>query len=1069
MNRLFKSKLFWLIAVPLLLVGLYALLGFKVAPGIARTQAQKFVREHYGRELSIGEIRIQPFKLQVEVRDLALPDADGQPMLGFGRLFADFELASIWNRAYTFREVSIDAPEIRAVMRRDGSLNLGDLALPQDPQEQDEPMATVWIHRLAVDRGLLGYTDLARSRPYSRDFRDVTFALEDFRTTPEGGDFRLNARSAEDETFDWKGRFALEPVISSEGEFQVGALKVPGLLEFLGDARPFTSTTGTMDLGGTYRVALAEPFELDVQLPRIEVKELSLLARDAEAPWVRIPSLIVESVSAAMPAQTLTVEKVTLDSLTADAWLDTDGSINVERLFAAPAPIQPAEATTPASSDPGTPQPADAPSDPPHAPAQQTATDAAAAPPASHDDGNHTADEPAASPTEPAWNVAVRGIEVTNAAIDFEDRAIAPVTKFRFAPVNLRMSDASLDLSQPVPVTLDAMINDHARFDASGSVTPDPLAADLDVKLSAARMSILQPYVLPVADLTITGGELGLEGKAKLAPPDRDGPEISFTGEVVIDGFKSVDNARKEDLVSWQRLELRKLSYAMTPDALQIEQVLVRQPYARVIITPERIVNISQVLDPEGTAKVLAERRAEDAAEAARSPSEKRRLERERKAAEKAAAKQKKADEKAGRAAAAAAPRPAASPPDEFPVRIRTVRIDGGRMNFTDNFIQPNFSADVQQLEGSITGLSSAWDAHAKVELKGRLGEFSPVSITGELQPFDFERYSDLEMNFENIDLPILNPYSGSLAGYNIAKGKLTTDLHYIIKDKQLDAQHKIHIDQLEWGEATENKGEATLPVKFATSLLKDRNGVIDLDVPVTGTLDDPKFRIGPIVWQIIKNIITKVVTAPFAVLGSLFAGAEEAQFVDFAPGVSELDAATAGRLNALGKSLVEKPELKLDVPIGTDNTVDGPALIERGYLAALEAAAATRAKKGAAAPAYDSLTPEQRIEALSSYVRTQTGSEPVIPEPPPAPEDASRKEAKAARKEAAVEYLEILVHDSVTVPDTEFARLAEERAGAIERALLADTGLDPQRVFKTRDGKVSTNDGKVRFELGLE
>lgn len=1054
MSRLLKSKLFWLFAIPLLLVGLYALLGFKVAPGIARTQAQKFVREHYGRELAVGEIRIQPFKLQVEVRDLALPDADGQPMLGFERLFADFEVASLWNRAFTFREVTVEAPEIRAVMRREGSLNLGDLALPKDPSEPDEPMPTVWIQRLAVDDGVLGYTDLARSRPYSRDFRDVTFALEDFRTTPEGGDFRLNARSSDDETFDWKGRFALEPVISSDGEFQVGALKVPGLLEFLGDARPFTSTTGTMNLGGTYRVALAEQFELEVRLPSIEISDLNLLAREADAPWVHVPSVLVAGVSAVMPAQTLSVEKVTIDSVTAQTWLDPDRSINVVRLFSAPAPIAPTIAASP--NDVGDLRPAHE-NEAPDAPAMPSSTVNSA------EGGPETApseapesiagDQSMEAAADRPWSATVAGIEVTNAAIDFEDRAIAPVTKFRIAPVNLRMSEVSLDLAKPVPVTLDALINDHAHFEASGTVKPDPLAADLDVKLDGARMTILQPYVLPVADLTITDGILGLDGKATLAPPDLEGPEISFAGMVAIDRFKSVDNARKEDFVSWARLDLRKVEYAMAPDALHIDQVLLKQPYARVVITPDRVLNISQVLDPDGTAKVVAERRAEATA----SPAEKRRLERERKAAE-----------KAGKTAAATRP-PAAPPSDEFPIRIRTVRIDAGRMNFTDNFVQPNFSADIRQLEGAITGLSSALDAHAKVDMKGRLGEFSPVSITGELQPFDFERYSDLEMKFENIDLPILNPYSGTLAGYNIAKGKLTTDLHYVIKDKQLDAQHKIRIDQLEWGEATEHKGEATLPVKFATSLLKDRHGVIDLDVPVTGTLDDPKFRLGPIIWQVIKNIITKVVTAPFSVLGSLFAGAEEAQFIDFAPGASELDAATVERLNALGKSLVEKPELKLDVPIGTARETDGPALTELAYRSALEAAAATQARKGATAPTYESLTPEHRIEALTAYVRAQTGAAPVMPEPPPAPEGASRKEAKAAREAATVEYLEKLVHDGVTVPETEFARLAEERAGAIERALLTDTGLDPQRVFKTREGKVTTSDGKVRFELGLK
>ena len=294
MTKFLKSKLFWVVAVPLLLVGLYALVGFKLAPGIVRDQAQKFVRENYGRELAIGAIRIHPFKLELELRDLALPDADGQPMLAFERLYADFQLASLWNRAFTFREVTVEAPLVRAVIRPDGAMNLADLALPEDPEEPDEPLPSVWIQKLAVARGTIDFVDQARRVPYERRFQAVGFGLEDFRTTPEGGDFRFTARSKDDETFDWKGRFALEPVIASQGEFRVGALRTPGLLDFLGDSRPFTSTTGMMDLAGSYRVALAEQIELDVELPTIDIRDLSLRrARCRREPWVPLPSVVV--------------------------------------------------------------------------------------------------------------------------------------------------------------------------------------------------------------------------------------------------------------------------------------------------------------------------------------------------------------------------------------------------------------------------------------------------------------------------------------------------------------------------------------------------------------------------------------------------------------------------------------------------------------------------------------------------------------------------------------------------------------------------------------------------------
>ena len=456
MKQLLKSRLARAVAIALALVGLYALLGFKLAPGIARNQAQSFVRENYGRELAIGSIAINPFKLQVEVRDLALPDADGSPMLGFERLFVDFELASLWNRAFTFREVMLEAPRAHAVVRPDGALNLADLALPDDPQEPDEPLPSVWIHQLDVERGALEFTDQARRTPFSRQFQDVGFALEDFRTTPEGGDFRFSARSRSDETFDWKGRFALEPVISSQGEFQIRALQAAGVAEFLGDALPFELTKGTIDLKGTYQLALGEQIELGLQLPSIELDNLGLRARGAAEDWVTIPSLAVAGTDVALAAQTVKVDKVTIDALTAQAWMSPDGSISIEQLFA-PAPGDPAE---PAAPDPGQP-----------------------------------------------WTVTVAGIELTNASIAFEDRSLEPVKKFDFAPVNLRLSDASLDLARPVPLQLDATVNGHARFAASGTVTPEPLAADLDIELDKARMQILQPYVLPLADLTITGGE----------------------------------------------------------------------------------------------------------------------------------------------------------------------------------------------------------------------------------------------------------------------------------------------------------------------------------------------------------------------------------------------------------------------------------------------------------------------------------------------------------------------------------------------------------------------------------
>ena len=213
-----------------------------------------------------------------------------------------------------------------------------------------------------------------------------------------------------------------------------------------------------------------------------------------------------------------------------------------------------------------------------------------------------------------------------------------------------------------------------------------------------------------------------------------------------------------------------------------------------------------------------------------------------------------------------------------------------------------------------------------------------------------------------------------------------------------------------------------------------------------------------------IKNLIVKAVTAPFALLGSLFAGAEEAQFVDFAPGEAALDPATAERLDALAKSLAERPELKLDVPIGAVAEIDRPALAERAYQSALAGALASRKSKDAQpdapAPTFETLEPHQRIAVLTALVTQQTGAEPTLPEPTEPPEGTSREEAKALREAAALEFLEQAARASVVVPDSALAQLGEERATSIEKALLGGGALEPTRVFKVREGKVSAQDG---------
>ncbi len=1036
-------KLLLVVVIVAALVGIYAAFGYRTVPALVQSKAQEFVRENYGRELGIGEVRFDPFNLRLEIMDLALPDADGGLLLGFDRLLVDFELASLWERALVFSEVALDAPVVRAVIRPDGSMNLADLALPPDPEDvadEDEGVAAIWLQLLSISEGRLDFEDQARAVPFSQSYLPVTFTLRDFRTTPEGGDFALSATGEHGGQLEWKGEFSLTPTVASTGEISLVEQSVTRVGELLGDALPFELTRGQLAFAATYELALGDGVDLDLQLPSIELVDLGLRARGIDEEWVSIPTLAISDTSVQIPENSVAITRVLLQGLAAKAWLAEDGSISIERLFAPPETQAPQRAAAEtAGEDPQ---------------AQRPAT---------------VADQQPAAATSPEaeWTVSVAALEFSEASVQFEDRYIAPVTPFSFAPVNVKLTELSLDLSKPLPIELTATVNDHVPLKMQGTVTPDPLAADLGISLSDARMQILQPYILPLADVTIRDGRLQADGRIRLLPPAADGPELAFDGDVSIRGFKSTDNALDEDFINYELLELSKLGYSMAPDALNIDRVLLRKPYARVILSENQVLNIAAALDPEGTAAAVQQREAAAAAEEA----EQQRLE------DPAYRKARKREEKAragDRSVAAAAPAPQLVE-SGMPIRVREVRIENGQMNYSDFFIQPNFSADIKQLNGTVKGLSSDPNARAQIALEGKLGEFSPVTINGESQPFAFDRYTDIEMRFADIPLPVLNPYSGTFAGFNIASGMLTTELAYHIENRALDADHHIVIDQLEWGEATGSKKAVTLPIRFATSLLKDANGVIDLDIPVNGTLDDPEFRIGPIVWQIVRNLIVKVVSAPFKFLGSLFEGAEEAKFVDFAPGDATLSPASAQSLQSLAQALVQKPALKLDVPIGTVAELDAPVLAERRYEAELQAELQKQARKkdkkkkaDDAVPGYDTLDAEQKIELLTALATRLDGTPPALPPEPPRPEGMSRREARAAAEAATVDYLEQQIKGSISASEADLEALGQARSEAVRAALLGGEQLDPGRVIPNRNGKVSTESGQVRFELEI-
>jgi hypothetical protein len=323
------------------------------------------------------------------------------------------------------------------------------------------------------------------------------------------------------------------------------------------------------------------------------------------------------------------------------------------------------------------------------------------------------------------------------------------------------------------------------------------------------------------------------------------------------------------------------------------------------------------------------------------------------------------------------------------------------------------------------------------------------------------------------MELTTMTPYSGHFAGYKIEKGKLSVDLNYHIENRQLKAEHRFVIDQLQLGDKVDSPDAISLPLKLAIALLKDRNGVIDLSLPVSGTLDDPKFRIGPIIWKAVVGLLTKIATAPFALLGKLFGGGDEMNRIDFDAGSANLDAVAKSRMAGLVKSLQERPQLKLDVPISYSPELDAPALAAKKLQDEL---LAVKARELAGKKHNDSSVdpgvladPAEHYRLLVAQYRLELGKDAALPESAQALEAAQKKKGDSATFDAAITDLDAALAARIKILDTDLEKLGKLRARTVQDALLGTGQIDPSRVFLITQPPQPAVDKRVRLEMSLK
>ncbi len=476
---------------------------------------------------------------------------------------------------------------------------------------------------------------------------------------------------------------------------------------------------------------------------------------------------------------------------------------------------------------------------------------------------------------KPPWIVTFDDILLEDHTLTLEDKKPARPAKLAVDQLTVRLKGLSSVSNSPFTLSASARLNEAGQLNMEGKIIPLPPSAEVKLDLTGLDLRPLQPYLEEQVKLTVNSGRLSAHGHARLSLADTNAPLVKFDGEFGVSDFAAIDQVVSKDLAKWDALTATGIDFSLRPDHLNLAEVKWSGLKTSLVIGPDGRPALLSALPP----KTLGTN----------------------------------------------TPAPAAAP--TFPVKLAVFVLTNASFNLSDLSVTPHCNFGIQEFSGVIKGLSSELNTTADVDLRGAVDEHAPFTVTGRINPLARDLFVDLAIASQNTDLTAFTPYMEKFGGYPLQKGKLSLALRYEIAQRQLKASNSVTINQLTLGPRNKSPDATKLPVKLAVALLKDRNGRIELDLPVKGSIDDPQFKIGPIILKVFVNVLAKAVTSPFALLGALVGGGEELSFVAFEPGRAGLTETEAKKLDSLAKALDQRPALNLEINGSVDPIADRESL----------------------------------------------------------------------------------------------------------------------------------------------
>lgn len=1057
----------------------FGLFGFLAGPPLMKWLLVKQLSQELQREVSIEKIDINPYALSARVSGVSVKAEGGGELAGFDELFVNLSSFSLAQFGAVVDEIRLQGPRVAVTRIAEGKYDISDLLEKWLKPSEPSPTPRFSINNIQIIGGKAVFDDQPMGRVHT--VSDINLAIPFISSLPyqaerlvepsfsavvDGAPFALKGKSKE----------IFEGNQESELNLDLDRLDLAGFQPYLPSFLPLRLNGGLLDT------------ELRVVFKELSDKVFSLtveggahisgfdLAEASGAPLVRWKRLDVDVGGADLVNRRFTVNKVVLDGMDAYVAVSKQGEMNWVRLLAeiaADAPegkpdAPPAKAPewtvgevrlsngTMHWQDESTIRPTvgaaldinvvvgkiegklAAPIEISEASYRVDLGDRLrigrmAAKGVQLDLHGHRIDvaeanthelrlrlvrnkegkiEWVSSPIlktvrtarqeladERPWLAGVGRLVVDDLAVRVEDQTTSPVAVQSIDGFTLTADNLSTEPGKKGSISLKSQVNQKGSLRAEGSVQLMPLKTALKVETQAVPILPLQPYFTNYLNIELTRGLLSNVGEVNVEMA-KEGLNAAYKGSLTLGDLVAVDKVNNADFLKWKSLYLGGIDFRLQPMAVNVGEVALSDFYSRLILSKEGRLNLQDIVRTSGGAA--------------------------------------KPDEATPSAAAPKAADPApASKQAAVPVRIGKVTLQGGTVNFSDFFVKPNYTVNVTKVAGRVSGLSSTADTVADLELRGSYANSAPVQVVGKLNPLAAKSFLDIKAEVKGVDLVAFSPYSGKYAGYNIDKGKLSLNVAYKLENKQLTADNRLFIDQLTFGDKVESPDATKLPVNLAIALLKNNRGEIDLNLPISGSLDDPEFSIGGLVVKVIINLFVKAVTSPFALLGSMFGGGEELSNIEFAPGRATVNDAATKRLESLAKALTERDSLKLEITGRADPEADKEGIkrvaVDRAVKAEKLKDQLKKGGEGGSVDAVEVTPAEYPVYLQRAY------KEAKFPKP---------RNLIGMQKDLPVEEMEKLMLANTPATDDDVQQLALRRAENVQGWLINEGKVPSERLF---------------------